>query len=215
MPPPDGSSSASAPQEEDDGGLDLALSGEDSEFVEDDGATEADPPAPTNQSPPAPRPDAEAEAKKRVRRRRLIVAGATAATLMLCLGGLVALQKPITRAIPGMAALYHLFGLAPAPPGADLDIAEVTSSREWESGEDLLIVTGMVTNTAEEPRAIPPLRVTLFDAADRQVQETIVEPEKPVLAPSERVRFNARIANPASTARRMIVSFDTSAAGNS
>lgn len=212
--PPESSNSEPAP-EEDDSDLDLALSGDDPGIVDEEAESETDEPAPA-ESPLPPTPlDAEAAAKKHARRRQLIVAGAVMATLLLCLGGLVALQQPITRAIPGMAALYHLVGLAPAPPGADLDIAEVTSSREWEGGEDLLIVTGTVTNTAEEPRAIPPLRVTLFDAADRQVQETIVEPEKAVLAPSEQVHFSARIANPASTARRMIVSFDTSAAGNS
>ena len=152
-----------------------------------------------------------ATTQARLRRRRLVVAAAAAATAVLCLAALLALQTPITRAIPGMAALYHLAGLAPPPPGADLDIAEVSSSREWADGDDVLIISGSVTNTATDARSLPPLRVTLFDAADRQVQESIVEAEKPVLAAKETVHFTVRIVSPASSARRMVVSFDTTA----
>lgn len=158
---------------------------------------------------------AAAAKAKRERRRALIIAGGAVTALLLSAIVLVSLQAPLTRAIPGMAALYHVVGLAAAPPGANLDIGEVSSSREWADGEDVLVVTGTVTNTAKEARELPPLRVALFDAADRQVQEAIVEPEKSVLAPGENVRFNARIAGPANTARRMVVSFDTTAAGAS
>lgn len=154
-----------------------------------------------------------ATTEARLRRRRLVmIAAAAATTAVLCLAALLALQTPITRAIPGMAVVYNWAGLAPPPPGADLDIAEVSSSREWAGGDDVLIISGSVTNTAADARALPPLRVTLFDAANRQVQESIVEAEKPVLAAKETVHFSVRIVSPASTARRMVVSFDTTAA---
>ncbi len=200
-------------------------------FGSESGASDAAPPEPASEPTPMDTPvtevaeafaaarasaQASAESAKRRKRKRLtIVAAAVAAAFLLGVGSLIALHEPITRAIPGMGALYHLVGLTPAPPGANLDIGEVTSRREWEEGDDILIVTGMITNTANEPRTLPPLRVTLFDAADTQVQETIIEPDKSVLAPHEHLSFTARIANPSATARRMVVSFDTSAAGPS
>lgn len=196
---------------DDDADLELALSNE-GDAVAADAETWEEAPIESPSPPQDFAADAEAAAKKRTRRRLLVIVGAAVGTLLLCLAGLFAAQGPITEAIPGMAALYYQFGLAPPPPGSDLDIGEVTSSREMADGEDVLIVTGMVTNTAEDARIMPPLRVTLFDAADREVQETIVEPEKTMLAPHEQVRFNVRIASPASTARRMVVSFDTLAA---
>lgn len=207
-----------APPPDDEEDLDIELGGD-----AEPPASETDPdlePEPEEMLPAMPSARdaviAAAAAKaKRERRRALIIAGAAGAALLLSAIVLVSLQAPLTRAIPGMAALYHVVGLAPAPPGADLDIGEVSSSREWADGEDVLVVTGTVTNTAKEARELPPLRVALFDAADRQVQEAIVEPEKSILAPGENVRFNARIAGPANTARRMVVSFDTTAAGAS
>lgn len=196
---------------DDDADLDIALGG-DEDLAGAEPAPETEVVAPVMPSVREAAIAAAVAKRQRERRRALIITGAAGAALLLCIILLIGLRAPLTRAIPGMAALYHLVGLAPAPPGANLDIGQVSSSREWADGEDVLIVTGTVTNTADEPREVPPLRVTLFDAADREVQEAIVEPEKSILAPRENVHFNARIAAPAATARRMVVSFDITAA---
>lgn len=149
-----------------------------------------------------------------VRRRRLVAGGAAAAAVVLVIATLVAAQGPISRAMPGAAAVYHLVGLAPAPPGVGLDIRDVASSREWTGTEDVLVVSGSIANVASAPRTLPPLRVSLFDDERTEVQTVVVEPARPVLAAGESVRFVARIVNPVSAARRMIVSFDVHAAAS-
>ncbi|MFO1152276.1 MAG: zinc-ribbon domain-containing protein [Rhodospirillales bacterium] len=145
-------------------------------------------------------------------KRRLLMATGGAAALALSLGILVAAEGPIIRAFPGAAGVYSLFGLAPAPPGAGLDIRDVSSSREWSGSEDVLIVAGTVANVATGPRGLPPLRVTLFDGDRSEIQAVVVQPAKPTLAEGESVPFMARIPSPAVSARRVVVSFQLSAA---
>ncbi len=141
------------------------------------------------------------------RLRFLVIAAGSAAALVLFLVVLIAAERPIIRALPGAAAAYSVFGLAPAPPGAGLDIRDVSSSREWSGTEDVLIVAGTVANVATGPRGLPPLRVTLFDTDHAEVQAVLVQPVKATLAEGESVPFVARIANPAIAARRAVVSF--------
>jgi predicted Zn finger-like uncharacterized protein len=142
------------------------------------------------------------------RRRWRMMAGGAAAMLVVAVALLIIGEGPITRALPGAAGVYHLVGLAPAPPGVGLEIRELASSREWTGSEDVLIVTGSIANAAGAPRTLPPLRVALFDDDRTEVQTTLIEPAKPVLAVGESVRFTARIVSPAASARRMVVSFD-------
>ena len=162
------------------------------------------PPPPADASDPAP-PTA---------RHRLFMAAGAAAALLVCLVVLIAAERPITRAWPGAAAVYSLFGLAPAPPGAGLDIRDVSSSREWSGSEDVLIVAGTVANVAAGPRELPPLRVTLFDADRSEVQAVVVQPVKETLVEGESVPFVARIPHPAMTARRAVVTFQPPSAGH-
>jgi predicted Zn finger-like uncharacterized protein len=168
-------------------------------------AAEDRPPPPAAVDDPAPPPS----------RHRLFMAAGAAAALLVCLVVLIAAERPITRAWPGAAAVYSLFGLAPAPPGAGLDIRDVSSSREWSGSEDVLIVAGTVANVAAGPRELPPLRVTLFDADRSEVQAVVVQPVKATLLEGESVPFVARIPHPAMAARRVVVSFQPPSAGHS
>ena len=167
-------------------------------------ASEDRPPPPADAGDPAPSPS----------RRRLFMATGGAAALLVSLVVLIAAERPIIRAWPGAAAVYSIFGLAPAPPGAGLDIQDVSSSREWSGTEDVLIVAGIVANVAAGPRELPPLRVTLFDADQSEVQAVVVQPVKATLVEGERVPFVARIPNPGMAARRVVVSFQLPAAGH-
>lgn len=161
--------------------------------VDDDGET----------APPPP--------PERSRRLKMVTAAAAAAVVLAVIV-LIAAAGPISHALPGAAAIYSNFGLAAAPPGAGLDIRDVTSSREWTGSEDVLVVAGTVANVATGPRGLPPLRVTLFDADRSEVQAVVVQPGRPTLAEGESIPFVARIPSPAITARRAVVSFQPAVA---
>lgn len=147
-------------------------------------------------------------------RRGLLMAAGAAATLGLALIVLIAAEGPISRALPGAAAVYSIFGLAPAPPGAGLEFRDVSSSREWSGSEDVLIIAGTVANVAAGARGLPPLRVALFDADRSELQAVVVQPLKPTLAEGEAVPFVARIPSPAITARRVVISFEIPSPGH-
>jgi predicted Zn finger-like uncharacterized protein len=155
---------------------------------------------------PPPSPDAGYGSPAR-RRGRLLMAAGGAVALVLAMGVLVVAQGPISSALPGAAAIYSTFGLAPAPLGAGLDIRDVSSSREWSGTADVLVVAGTVANVATGTRGLPALRVTLFDADRSEIQTVVVQPVKTTLAEGESVPFVARIPNPAVAARRVVVSF--------
>jgi predicted Zn finger-like uncharacterized protein len=156
-------------------------------------------------APAAPLP--EAPAATAARRPWLVMAMAALATLLACIALLLVLQRPIMSVIPQSAALYRMFGLAPAPVGSGLSLRDVTSLREWTGSEDILIVSGTVVNVASDRRPVPMLRIALVDLDDNELHDVMVPPQRETLAPGERTRFEARIAAPMAEARRMVVSF--------
>lgn len=59
-----------------------------------------------------------------------------------------------------------------------------------------LIVEGDVINDAKDERATPAVRVTLFDAAGREIFHWSVAPAEPRLKPREWSAFEAKLENP-------------------
>ncbi len=93
------------------------------------------------------------------------------------------------------------------PLGAGLEIDAVTSFREETTEGDVLVVEGTITNESDDERAVPLVRVALFDGNDTELQHVIISPNENVLAPAARIAFSARLAQPAPTARRIKVTF--------
>lgn len=182
------------------------------------GGTTADPPpaadAATAAAGPRPRKpatnarSAERQQKLKVLRKRLLVGGIAAAATLCALGALaIALREPIVGILPGAAGVYTAVGLVPDPIGDGLEIREVVSTRDREGGDDVLTIRGVVANVATGIQPLPPLRVSLWNASDEEVQFVTVSHGSGRLAPGESVTFEARIVEPRPEARILRVGF--------
>jgi predicted Zn finger-like uncharacterized protein len=139
------------------------------------------------------------------RRRR--GAGLGTLLIILLLAGAVAGayfgRERIIASWPQAARVYALVGLSDEAPGAGLDIANVTSTRNVDG----LIVEGDITNRTLVPRPVPQLRVVLRDTALKEVAVKIVDPPKPRLLPGETAHFVAAFLPASDAAVGVVVTF--------
>ena len=139
---------------------------------------------------------------------RALVAGMAAlGTIVTLAAVLILLREPIVSALPDAAGIYRLIGLAPDPLGHGLEIREVTSTRERVGGEDVLSVTGIVANVSGQRELLPPLRVSLYDPGDEELQFITVPHTQESLDAGETVAFHATIPGSCPEARRLRVGF--------
>jgi hypothetical protein len=141
------------------------------------------------------------------RRKRILIAAVAAAVALVVVSALIIARESMIAAVPASARAYNWLGLSAETLGAGLSIVDVASSRERTEAGEALVVSGAVTNVATEPRPMPMIRIALLDPDEEELQSTVVEPERPELAPGERLEFSARVDKPAATARRIKVTF--------
>lgn len=140
--------------------------------------------------------------------RRAFVAAATAlATLTTLASVLLLMREAVVARLPDAARVYELIGVAPDRLGAGLDIRDVRSARKQVGGEDMLIVEGVVANIAGQRVSLPSLRVSLYDAADEELQSVIVPHAVESLEAGATIRFEASIRGSGSEARQLRVGF--------
>lgn len=132
---------------------------------------------------------------------------ATIGILLLLLGALALARGPIVAAFPAAAGAYQAFGLAETTAAGELELREVTSLREWEGDQEVLIVRGLVLNVAARPVVPPPIRVALIDGSETELQVVTIGHESGPLVPGGAVPFEARVVNPALAAQRIRVTF--------
>lgn len=106
-----------------------------------------------------------------------------------------------------MTNVYASVGLDVDALGSGLNIIDVSSAREEDDVRETLVVTGVVANVDDEEKPVPLIRVALLDADDDEVQSLIVPPSRRSLSMGERMDFTARLDNPSSVARRIMVTF--------
>src|SRR5512144_1003967 len=137
-----------------------------------------------------------------------VVAGMAAlGTIITLVALLILFRDLIVSALPDAAGLYGLIGLAPDAVGHGLAIREVTSTRERVGSEDVLSMTGIVANVSGERQLLSSLRVSLYDAADEELQFVTVPHAQESLDAGETVRFQATIPSSRPEARRLRVGF--------
>ncbi|MCW9002192.1 MAG: DUF3426 domain-containing protein, partial [Rhodospirillales bacterium] len=113
----------------------------------------------------------------------------------------------VLRLVPQAGAIYEMVGLGGEVLGAGLDIRSVKSDREVDQGKDVLVVWGSVVNISDMPRDVPPLKVSLYDADNEEIQFVVVMPAKSNLKPGDNIGFKARLSEPSPLARRVEVTF--------
>lgn len=155
--------------------------------------------------PPAP-PPAQGRARK---------PGSTGATVgwlavllvLLILTGLVLGRNEVVALMPKAAPIYQRIGL-PVIQEIGLELRGVVSERiDGEAGQEILKITGDVTNVAGIERTVPPICVALLDATREEVEVHLVEVPQPVLADGASTRFELEIDAPPADARNFSVTF--------
>lgn len=115
----------------------------------------------------------------------------------------IAARRPLVAMWPSTARLYALVGLPVEPSATGLVIGKIAPSRT----ADGLLVEGEIANLGNTPRDVPQLRVTLQDAAEKEVQFEVVDPPKARLSPGEVEHFKTPFAHPADAATGVVVTF--------
>lgn len=116
----------------------------------------------------------------------------------------------VVQFVPQAAPYYDMYEemLDLKPTLSELmEIRDVQSSRRKEGNDDILVIVGDVGNISEQSQSVPKIRVSLFDAADAEVQFVVVDPEVSEIPVDGVSRFEALIKNPVQTARRLEVTF--------
>jgi predicted Zn finger-like uncharacterized protein len=124
---------------------------------------------------------------------------------LLLLAGLYTFRHPITAAWPATARLYDALSL---PVNArDLALREIDYERGREGGKPVLVIRGTIVNPTGQPRDVPPLRLSLRDAADRELRHWTVPPPTRHLAAGARARFTVRLSDPPPAAQDIEIAF--------
>ena len=123
--------------------------------------------------------------------------------LLAILAGVVVARSAVVAIWPPAARLYALTGLPVPPPGAGLKIEKLAPART----PDGLVIEGDISNPGKTPLDVPRLRVTLRDAAEKEVQFKIVDPPKPRLPPGGTAHFKTPFEHPDDAATGVVVTF--------
>ena len=138
-------------------------------------------------------------------RARRIVRLAGVSILMGLIVGAVAFRSEIVRVFPDLAGAYEALGLGVNIVG--LEFRDVTTLVTLRGGQNIMQVDGRIYSVAPQRVVVPPVVVTLLDAAGGKLYEWSVLPEVRELEPGEVVDFSAQLTAPPQDAARVRLTF--------
>ena len=150
--------------------------------------------------------DISDEDKKKSSKGKIIAIAAVVILLALGAGAFFG-RSFIIDMVPQAEAVYDMLNLGGGDIGEGLDIQNVKSLREVESGVYILVVRGEVANVTEEEHMVPMIRVVLYDGAGEKVQSVVAAPLKNRLPAGAKIDFIAKLPEPSALARRLEVTF--------
>lgn len=134
----------------------------------------------------------------------LVFAGALAAA---------AWQRDLIMArVPATGQVYDLVGLGPEPPGAGLQLFDVSPAVTRRDGQRVITISGFVVNISDRARVVPPMVGIVYDKSEKEIYRWRFSAPSPKLLVRERVPFSTEIVNPPEAAARVNVTFDTAPA---
>lgn len=117
----------------------------------------------------------------------------------------VAFRTDIVRQIPDLAGVYAMLGIEVNVVG--LEFRDVGTVRALSEGVDTLTVHSRIAATS--PASVPPVVVTLLDAAGAAIYEWQVTPPSRQLAAGETMPFTTRLTQPPDGAVGVRLSFSS------
>ncbi|MGD0190468.1 MAG: DUF3426 domain-containing protein [Rhizomicrobium sp.] len=111
----------------------------------------------------------------------------------------VRFRQDIAIVWPQTATFYRAIGKPVNTTG--LAVKDLSYKNESENGQEVLAITGRVTNVTTHELTVPPIRVTLTDDDRRVVYDWSFSAGVATLAGGKSVAFVTKLASPPSTAR--------------
>jgi hypothetical protein len=163
------------------------------------------------EQPPAPVPDLFANSameQEPKRRRGTFGLIALVVVIVIVALGIVAYfaQDKIINSYPAAAQYYDKVGARNEVVGAGLAFRDVSSERTKQDNNEVLVVRGVIANSNDQERPIPPLRLVLYDGQN-QVQEKVIDPPQAKLDSKGTVGFKITLEQPDPHATRFEVTF--------
>ena len=128
--------------------------------------------------------------------------------VIAALTGLALARNAIVASWPGTVNTYDAVGLPiQAPQAQGLRIVDVQSERVKEDDRTILLVRGLVENTTDKGRRLPPLRAMLADETGAALHEWPVAALARGLDGGQSTPFESWLENPPEGAARVSVGF--------
>ena len=162
------------------------------------------------EQPPAPIPDmfANATGERRPRRRGALILALVAVVLVVAVVGGAAyfLQDRLINKYPAAAEIFDKAHLRNEVVGAGLEFRGVGAERNQQDGHEVLVVRGVIANTTDNSRSIPPVRLALYDGQNL-VQEKVIDAPQPKIDGKGTASFRVALDLPDPHASRFEVTF--------
>ena len=139
-------------------------------------------------------------------RAHMIAWGAAGAVVLSVLALAAVFRVEVVRVWPRMASAYAAAGVMVTAEG--LIFENVTAEPGYAEGESLLTITALVRNATGRTRAVPPVRIGLYDDAGEELFAWSVALEIDELNPRQAARFTAMLAQPPAAAQDLELRFD-------
>lgn len=120
-------------------------------------------------------------------------------------GGAWLFRERLVEALPQLEGVFDSVGIPAAPLGYGLMFREVTSDLVDRGNGQMLVVRGFVANDSDRPRAVPFIRLALYDRTDALLDQIVAEPPQPALDPGQTVGFRIQADNPSAATQRFTV----------
>ena len=118
---------------------------------------------------------------------------------------LVGARNEVVRYLPQTASLFATIGL---PVNLrHLNFEKVRIVKEVQDGVNLLIIEGMIVNTASKPTEVPRLRFAARNKTGQDVYTWTALPSRSILGGGESMEFQSRLAAPPANASDVMVRF--------
>jgi predicted Zn finger-like uncharacterized protein len=138
------------------------------------------------------------------RARRLLRLAALGAVILVFGGGLM-FRDAIVSQFPQLAASYAAIGLKVNVVG--LEFSDLSTVKSLDSGDEVLVVDGKISNIESHQVSVPQVTVTLTDRAGVALYEWSMTPRATELEPDEVVGFETRLTSPPPAATGVRLSF--------
>jgi predicted Zn finger-like uncharacterized protein len=120
---------------------------------------------------------------------------------------LIGARSEVVRYLPQTASLFAAVGLPVNLRHLKFDKVKIT--KEAQDGVNILIIEGVIVNTAGKPTEVPRLRFAARNATGQDVYTWTALPRRSILGPNESMEFQSRLAAPPADATDVMVRFFT------